>query len=73
MEIMDWKMKFKPGDRADDMITSIEHYMRLHQQRRDTSRSKKEKSNAVNLKNPDYCAWCFKHTGKKWNIHLEAR
>lgn len=35
-------------------ITSFEYHMRLHQQRRDTSGVKKEKSNAVSLKNPDY-------------------
>ena len=53
-------------------ITSFEYHMRLHQQRRDTSGVKKEKSNAVSLKNPDYCVWCFKNTGKKWNNHSEA-
>jgi hypothetical protein len=48
--------------------------MRLHQQRRNKSgvKVKKEKSNAVNIKNPDYSAWCFKNTGKKWNNHREA-
>jgi hypothetical protein len=69
MEIMVWKTKTKSGD---DKITSFEHHMRLHQQRRDMSGAKKENSNAVNLKNPDYCAWCFKNTGKKWNNHTEA-
>jgi hypothetical protein len=83
MEIMAWKMKCKSGAQSGDLadpddidavnaanafkITSFEYHMRLHQQRRDTSGAKKEKSNAVNLKNPDYCAWCFKNTGKKWN------
>ena len=38
-------------------ITSFEYHMRLHQQRSDTSGVKKEKSNAVSLKNLDYCAW----------------
>ncbi len=47
--------------------------MRLHQQRSETSGVKKEKSNAVSLKNLDYCAWCFKNTGKKWNNHSEAK
>jgi len=43
--------------------------MRLFQQRRDLSA--KEKANAVNLKS-DYCAWCFKNKGVKWNNHTEA-
>jgi hypothetical protein len=88
MEIMAWKMKCKSGAQSGDLedpddidavnaanavkITSFEYHMRLHQQRRDTSGAKKEKTNAVNLKNPDYCAWCFKNTGKKWNNHSEA-
>jgi len=46
--------------------------MRLHQQRSETSGVKKEKSNAVSLKNLDYCAWCFKNTGKKWNNHSDV-
>ena len=49
-----------------------DHLLRLHQQRCDTSGVKKEKCNAVSLKNPDYCARCFKNTGKKWNNHSEA-
>jgi hypothetical protein len=53
-------------------ITSFEYHMRLHQQRSDTSGVKKEKSNAVSLKNLDYCAWCFKNTGKKWNNHSDV-
>jgi hypothetical protein len=69
MEIMVWKLKTKSGD---NKITSFEHHMCLHQQRRDTSGAKKENSNAVNLKNPDYSAWCFKNTGRKWNNHTEA-
>jgi hypothetical protein len=88
MEIMAWKMKCKSGAQPCDLadpddidavnaanavkITSFEYHMRLHQQGRDTSGAKKEKSNAVNLKNPDYCVWCFKNTGKKWNNHSEA-
>jgi hypothetical protein len=54
------------------IATPFEYHMRLHQQLSDTSGVNKKKSNAVSLKNPDYCAWCFKNTGKKWNNHSEA-
>jgi len=88
IEIMAWKMKCKSGAQSGDLadaddidavnatsavkITSFEYHMRLHQQRRATSGAKKENSNAISLKNPDYCAWCFKNTGKKRNNHSEA-
>ena len=75
MEIMAWKMKCKSGAQSGDLadsddmeavnaanavkITSFEYHMRLHQQRRDTSGVKKEKSNAVSLKNPEKTALCL--------------
>ena len=53
----------------EDMVASFENHMRLFQQRRDLSA--KERANAVNVK-PDYCTWCFKNKGAKFNNHTEA-
>ena len=78
-EVCRWRLK-SDGERAEkarkgrdmtdeDMVASFENHMRLYQQRRDLSA--KEKANAVNLKS-DYCAWCFKNKGVKWNNHTES-
>ena len=42
--------------------------MRLHQQKIDAHKT--VKANAANV--TDYCTWCFKHKGKKFNNHTEA-
>ena len=76
-EVCRWRLKSE-GEKArkggremtdEDMVASFDNHMRLFQQRRDLSA--KEKANAVNLKS-DYCAWCFKNKGVKWNNHTEA-
>ena len=41
----------------------------IHQQRRNLASN--EKANAVTVKS-DYCAWCFKNKGVKWNNHTES-
>ena len=61
--------------RISQNVRALVHLlMRPRQQRRNTSgvKVKKEKSNAVNIKNPDYSEWCFMYTGRKWNNHSET-
>jgi len=53
----------------ETVVASFENHMRCYQQRRDLSG--KEKANAVTLKT-DYCQWCFKNKGVKWNNHTES-
>ena len=79
-EVCRWRLK-SDGEKAEkarkggremtdeDMVASFENHMRLFQQRRDLSA--KERANAVNVK-PDYCTWCFKNKGAKFNNHTEA-
>ena len=80
-EICRWRLKSegeqaraKGGDldaKVEDetVVASFENHMRCYQQRRDLSG--KEKANAVTLKT-DYCQWCFKNKGVKWNNHTES-
>ena len=75
MEIMTWRMRAatektaKTGCRTDEEeVTSFAHHMRLHQQKIDAHKT--VKANAANV--TDYCTWCFKHKGKKFNNHTEA-
>ena len=70
LEIIQWKITSAAKNESDESrVSSFEHHMRVHQQRRDLAN--KEKANAVNLK-PDYCTWCFKNKGAKFNNHTEA-
>ena len=70
LEIIQWKITSAAKKESDESrVSSFEHHMRVHQQRRDLAN--KEKANAVNLK-PDYCTWCFKNKGAKFNNHTEA-
>ena len=74
-EICRWRLKSegekaKGNDSDEKVVASFDNHMRCYQQRRDLSA--KEKANAVNLKGTDYCAWCFKNKGVKWNNHTES-
>ena len=70
LEIIQWKITSAAKKESDEeRVSSFEHHMRVHQQRRDLAN--KERANAVNVK-PDYCTWCFKNKGAKFNNHTEA-
>jgi hypothetical protein len=82
MEIMSWKMRIAAEDaQTPDVVTfeskvvSFENHMRLHQQKRDQSKSK-EQANAANdsAGSKTFCTWCFKNkTGNpKFNNHTES-
>ena len=76
MEIMAWRMKSaaeeaaKTGCQTDEeKVTSFEHHMRLHQLRRDTSAKPPERGALAT----DFCDYCFKKVGKRFNNHTEAQ
>ena len=70
MEIIQWRIKSAAKqEEGEARVSSFEHHMRVHQQRRNLA--SKEKANAVTVKS-DYCAWCFKNKGVKWNNHTES-
>lgn len=70
IEIIQWRIKSAAKqEEGEARVSSFEHHMRVHQQRRNLAN--KEKANAVNVKS-NYCAWCFKNKGVKWNNHTES-
>ena len=82
MEIMSWKMRSAAEEaKAPDVTTleskvvSFENHMRLHQQKRDQSKTKEQANATIDSPGPKtFCTWCFKNKegSPKFNNHTES-